>query len=84
MISTCSFEDLIIKEIKAGDVSIDILTAFRAGTIKLFLDSVSLISSDISEKNIKAEIFVIDSGTSLILHSSSAIKNLYVLVLFMN
>ena len=47
MISTCSFEDLIIKEIKAGDVSIDILTAFRAGTIKLFLDSVSLISSDI-------------------------------------
>lgn len=52
MISKCSFEDLIIKEIKAGDVAIDILTAFRAGMIKLFLDSVSLISSDISEKNI--------------------------------
>lgn len=53
MISKCSFEDLIIKEIKAGDVAIDILTAFRAGMIKLFLDSVSLISSDISEKTFK-------------------------------
>lgn len=48
MISTCSFKDL-----KAGDVSTDILTAFRAGMIKLFLDSVSLISIDVSAKALK-------------------------------
>ena len=44
---------LYIKEIKAGEASIDILIAFRAGITTLFLDSVSLISSDISAKALK-------------------------------